>query len=525
MSTAQIIARNLFANWISFGANLVVMFFLSPFVIHTLGKVEYGIWSLLTVVAGYMGICDLGVRASTGRHIILYLGREDHERLGEVVRTSLSFFTVLGVFLLVVGCVVGWEFPSIFQSTPKVYHRIIMILMPTLALNLWLTTLSAIFSSVLTAHDRFEVARAADISILAIRTAGTVLVLKWGHGIIGLTVVIVICGILSLGVNWILAYRIYPVLKVWPLSIIRTRLRELLGYGIWAAIATNAYWIMGQLDLVMVGILIGISDVTVYSVGAMLIYYSGTIVGMIPMTYWPPLQRAAAREDMDAVCLYYIQQLRVGLAVGVPMYLGYVVFGKLFIALWMGHEVEFPHDSVVAAATVMAILSLGRLVDLPTLGASWVLAAVDRVKFVSLIACVEALANLGLSIYFVTVLHWGVIGIAAGTLCARLLVRVWIIPWHALRVASLPARSLLTMIALGTTVGAWFFTWGVLVRNFFTQESWFLFWIEVVLALLGYAPVAFWLLVPTGDKKRILLWLSRRSSTSTREAEMGDPRN
>ena len=43
MSTAKIHARNLAANWTAHGANLVVMFFLSPFVVHTLGKVEYGI--------------------------------------------------------------------------------------------------------------------------------------------------------------------------------------------------------------------------------------------------------------------------------------------------------------------------------------------------------------------------------------------------------------------------------------------------------------------------------------------------
>ena len=61
MNRARIHARNLAANWIGHGANLVVLFFLSPFVVHTLGKVEYGIWSLLTVLTCSMGVLDLGV--------------------------------------------------------------------------------------------------------------------------------------------------------------------------------------------------------------------------------------------------------------------------------------------------------------------------------------------------------------------------------------------------------------------------------------------------------------------------------
>ena len=68
MSNARIHARNLLANWVGHGANVVVLFFLSPFVVHTLGKTEYGIWSLLSVLTGYMGLFDLGARDNGGNY-------------------------------------------------------------------------------------------------------------------------------------------------------------------------------------------------------------------------------------------------------------------------------------------------------------------------------------------------------------------------------------------------------------------------------------------------------------------------
>jgi len=99
-------------NWSALVVNLVVMFFLSPFVVHTLGKMEYGIWSLLTVLTGYMGIMDLGVRASTGRHVILYLGKDDHEKIDHTIRTSLGFFSSPGESCWRSGCwAAGW-FPG-----------------------------------------------------------------------------------------------------------------------------------------------------------------------------------------------------------------------------------------------------------------------------------------------------------------------------------------------------------------------------------------------------------------------------
>ncbi len=47
MTLARTYVRNIVANWIGYGASLVIMFFMSPFVVHTLGDVQYGVWSLM----------------------------------------------------------------------------------------------------------------------------------------------------------------------------------------------------------------------------------------------------------------------------------------------------------------------------------------------------------------------------------------------------------------------------------------------------------------------------------------------
>ena len=54
MSNARIQALNLTANWVGHADNLIVMFFLSPFVVHIRESVEYGIWSLLMADIGVL---------------------------------------------------------------------------------------------------------------------------------------------------------------------------------------------------------------------------------------------------------------------------------------------------------------------------------------------------------------------------------------------------------------------------------------------------------------------------------------
>jgi O-antigen/teichoic acid export membrane protein len=63
MSRARVYLRNITANWVGYGLNLVVMFFMSPFVVHTLGDERYGVWALLVTLTAHMGLQQGGMEA------------------------------------------------------------------------------------------------------------------------------------------------------------------------------------------------------------------------------------------------------------------------------------------------------------------------------------------------------------------------------------------------------------------------------------------------------------------------------
>jgi len=502
MSGARIHARNLLANWVGHGANMVVLFFLSPFIVHTLGKTEYGIWSLLTVLTGYMGLFDLGARASTGRHIIVYLGLQDHAGVDETIRTGLGFFSLIGLLILGAGVVLGLGFTTFFPSAPSEYHGLVLILLPVLAVNMWLSGVAAIFSSVLTAHDRFDLTQGVNVGVLALNTAGTVLVLRWGYGIAGLTGVVLGCTVLAVAGNYVLARRVYPRLKVWPPALDRPRLRELLGYGLPAALSRASYKIIGQTQLVVVGILVSVAAVTTYSVGAMLVFYSGTFIEQIGNTFFPAVQRAASTGDIESERWYYLRQVRAALIFGLPAYIGFILFGRMFIGLWMAGP-EFDDDTVGQAALVMAILSASRLFFLFSFGASPLLWTRGHVWFATIVTAVEAATSLGLAVLFGAALGWGLTGVALGALVSQCLVRGLVLPWRARQILGLSLDGMLRLAGRALVTGMVFAGWCLLIQHVIPGGSWGLFAAEVVAALLGYAVITVVLLVSAADRKRL----------------------
>jgi len=490
------------ANWGGHGINLIVMFFLSPFVVHTLGKTEYGIWSLLTVITGYMGVLDLGVRASTGRYIVLYLGKDDYEKLDQTIRTSLGLYSMLGLFAVSIGIGLGWLFPAFFRSIPDKYAILTQILLPILAFNVWFSAIQGVFSSTLIAYDRFELVRAIDLGTLVVQAAGTVAVLLAGWGICGLAFVMVGCRVLGTIGNYLLARKIHSSLRIWPLRLETERLRELFSYGLAAFVSMVSFRVIGQTSLVVAGAAIDVAAAAVFSVGAMLVMYSTTFMAHIRQTLFPAIQRAVASGKMGDARWLFLRTGRLYLFFGLLAYTGMVAFAEPFIRLWMEGP-EFGADSVSQAAEVMRILAASRMGTLLAGPAVPLLNAMGHVKLTAGLAAIEASLNLGLSLLFVLVFDWGLTGIAGATLVARLVVGTCPAPWIAcLKIGISWWRYLRRVAGMGSLVGAVFLGICLLVREIGYVTNWGRFFGQVGLATVSYIVLATWLLVPSDDRRR-----------------------
>ena len=495
--------RNLTANWVSHGATLVVLFFLSPFIVHTLGKVEYGLWSLLTVITGYMGLLDLGIQGSTGRFIMLYLGKDDRQAVDETIRTALGFFSLLGLLVIAAGVGLGWLFPLLFRSIPPEYHMIARLLLPMLALNVWFSAMQSIFDSVLAAHERFDLARGYDLLVMAVQTTATAAALMAGYRITALAIISVSARAVGMLGYYTLARHVYPALQLWPVLLSKMRLRELFGYGVAALISRVSYQIMGKTDLIIAGAAVGVSATAVYSVGAMVVVYSGTFLGHINAIMFPALQRAVAREGTGDTRWLYLRTSRLWLTIGLLMNVGMIVFAEPFIRLWMLGP-QFDETSVRQAALVMQILAASKLLLLFRGASAILLNAMGRVVLTASVVAAEALVNLALSLLFVLGFGWGLAGIAGGTLAARFLMGTFIIPWFACAAAGLPwRRYLLEVGGLGLLAGGVFAAVCLAVRDFLPGGTWPLFISQVGVATALYGAMAYALLLPASDRQRL----------------------
>ena len=99
--------------------NALYGFVAVPVLINHYGKAEYGLIGLAMSVNVYMNLMDMGFNSTNIRFFSTWLAQNKHERLLKGFQTSLSFYSVIGLFNAVILLIVAFFSDTIFNVTPE----------------------------------------------------------------------------------------------------------------------------------------------------------------------------------------------------------------------------------------------------------------------------------------------------------------------------------------------------------------------------------------------------------------------
>jgi len=497
MSKAHIYARNLGANWIGYGANLAVAFFMSPFVVHSLGDERYGVWTLLTSLTGYLGLVDIGVRGGTGRYINYYLGRGEDEEVSNVVSTSLLFYAIISVLVFIASAVLAFFFGDIFPKIEPEYVREAQWVLLLLGLNVWVGFFSSTFSQLLTAAERFDLQMVSDVTVLAIRTVATIWVLVSGRGLVELAVVQVASGLLGCFLMVVFARWKGPRVSIRPRHCRRASFREVFSYGSWSFLGDASTQLGLYASSAIIGMLIGSAEITLYSIGGMLIGYSSNFVGRITEVMIPDIMKAGGRDDRVHLRRLMDKGARATMFLAVPVLVGFMTLGGEFMTAWMG-------PGYAASAWVLCILTTAQFGHLANRPVSMTVVALGHVRLWAAMATVQSLAALVLSVSLVLLTDLGIYGIAIGTVLPVILLHnVWLF------IAGYRMVGVSPLAAVRSTVFRWvagsllFAVPCLLISFVIPQGGWSLFWLKVGIVSVMYVPVGLFVVLERSESLAI----------------------
>lgn len=391
----------------------VVGFFLTPFIVRSLGAEQYGIWALAFAFVGYYSLLDLGMSSAVFTHVSYAFGQGDHDEARRIYSTGLAVFGTAGILLSVATVILALVAGRVYHST-LIFGVVLvvgLITSTTFPLRVTFGTLNA--------GGHFDITSGLIMLTLVLRAVGTVVVLRLHHGVLGLAV---ISALAMMPTNILIVAAVkwkYPFLHVLKPRFHRGTGKKLMRFGFPVIFGQLADRVRFQTDSLTVSFFLGLVALAHYNIATTLIMYFSDGVQSVTGVIAPVLSMQQSVRDEEGVRSSILAGTRIGIAVSGLVLFAMIAWGHAFIQRWMG-------VSFLDAYPVLVILAIAVFLDASQGTAVSAFYATMNQQYYAMLNVGEAVANLALSILLARPL--GTIGIALGTLIPAVVVRLFLQP-------------------------------------------------------------------------------------------------
>ena len=398
-------------SYIIIVVNMLIGVIYTPILTAQLGQSEYGLYSLVTSIISYLTILDFGF----GNAIIIYTTRykSKNEKDKEQKLHGMFFviYTIIGIIAGIIGAILWLNVDKLFGNTMSIEElNKAKILMGILTFNLIVTFPLSVFSSIITAYEKFIFSKALNLIRIIINPIVMLILLHFGFKSIGLVILTTVLNLTTLILNLIYCKtKLHTKLKFGKIDF--KLLKEIMAYSIWIFLNSIIDKINLNLDQFVLGICSGSVAVAIYSVAGQLnqmyMNFSTAISGvLLPKITKMESNNASDKEFSDI----FIKTGRLQYLVMALIVSGFILFGKEFInIMWVGPEYS---DSYIIACILMISITIPLIQNV---GIN-ILQAKNQYKFRVIILFIFAIINVIISVILSKL--YGGVGAAVGTAIA-----------------------------------------------------------------------------------------------------------
>lgn len=457
MSQARVLLRNILGDWSGFAVQVLVTFFMTPYVLHHLGDARYGVWLVMMGLTGYYGLLDVGFRSGLTQYLPRYLALRDFEKFNRTASTGFAALLSSGLVVLAACLTLSALAPRFFKVPPELLSDIrlgIVILGASAAAQMAFGPFSAVFN----ATQRNDVSGAIGIGTRLFQAALVLFVINRGAGLVGLSCATAAVNMLDYLVRWRVAHMILPELSVSLRKANWQSLWEFTSFGLWNVAIQGSQRLVLYTSALVIGWFMPPAAITPFGLAGSLNEYFFSMMRPIGFAFFPALVKLDARGDEQQMKAAYLGGTRMMAVIALAGAVIAVAWAAPFIGVWQGPKYLGDSQAVLSAPLletltaeanrreqqkgIPALDNVGNYTATPLLfyvlvGSSVVrgtqrigvqlLMATQRQRLCAAIFVAEGILNLLLSVILTR--NFGIAGCAIGTLIPAALMQGIVQPY------------------------------------------------------------------------------------------------
>lgn len=463
--------------------NLVVSFFLSPYIIRTIGVEANGFVSLANNFVSYANLIVTALNAMAARFITISYIKKDYKKANEYYNSvfwgNLIIVAVLLLpsVLLVLKMEYVTEIPSQIITDVKILFSFVFLAFfmktaapnydcgPYIANRMDLQNIPAILTSVL---------RCVILFFMFSMWAPHV----WYIGFTSL-----ILSVILLITNGHYTHVLTPQLKVSlkkPICHLKD-IKELVGAGIWNSISIAGNTLLTGLDLIICNVFLGSTLMGILSVSKTLPSILVQLLESIRGAFGPELTINYAKGDKDKLVASIKRAMKITSIIATIPVAGVVVMSDAFFSLWVPSQ----DAKLLQILTILALLS--QLINSGVVILFNVFSTVNKVKYNSVAMIISGLLSILLTTLMIVFTDYDIYAVAGISSIVVICKNLFFTLPVAARLLDLKWNAFYPQIGISSLCSFVIIVFGLLVRHLICVDSWLtLFLASAIVGAVGF---------------------------------------
>jgi O-antigen/teichoic acid export membrane protein len=389
----QRLKKNTLTNIVFFVVTFPLTFIITPMIIHRCGKEIYGVWALVTTMLIFVELIA-GLQAPTVVSVMIpkFDPKRSPDDVNQIINTMFFYFIASTCVSLALYFLFQDDIISLFfKVTPGALNDTVFVVGFSICAYFVYFMLTG-FQSLLIVYNVIYITNTAHIITAYIRTAAMIFALVRGYGIRGLVVAQMAALILESLVLLIYSKKAFPLLSLKFRYFSVDKLRQmavLSGKFVASKASTLLLW---NADRLIIAYFINPAASGLYQIGASISKYISSIPDIMGLVSLLPATAELRSKNLhEKINTMFERVNKYMLFAAVFLVAGIIVFGKDFIALWLGRGFDDTYR-------VMAVLAVSYTFGVLGYPAMNILNGMEKIRGTVIVSAVAGGATLVLGV-------------------------------------------------------------------------------------------------------------------------------
>ena len=317
----------------------VISLVYTPVMLRLLGTSEYGTYTLVSGFISNLSLMSFGLGSAYVRYYSRAKVQEGEDGVAHINGMFMVIFLVISAMSLLVGGVLVANVQNIFGAKLTAHEiETARVLMALLVVNIAVSFPCSVFSSYITANERFLFQRVINMIRTVLNPIVMLPLLLMGLGSVALVVVTLVLSVVTDAFNiWYCRRKLRMRLTFGHFDF--ALLREMGGFSFFIFLNMIIDQINWTVDTTLLGIISGTAATAIYGVGAQINSYYKTLSTSISGVFVPQINRIVAEgQGDDRLTSLFTRVGRIQFLLLMLVLTGFVFVGEPFIDAWGGGE-------------------------------------------------------------------------------------------------------------------------------------------------------------------------------------------